>query len=687
MLHNTTQKKNKTPGIFPFSANPQLTDEDIGHLSVYYKYLEAAFNETRIHNLAITGEFGIGKSSVLRSFENNYIADKNKGFLYISLGEFKELEMSVSTDHQSSIDDGQTQREESKKNAQKEDETKEANTIERRILLQMYARFRQKDLPLSGFTLIREKINFHAIKAIVGAIFVFIILLLINYEQLGNLIKSAFPFIKIVEFLTIVHLLLYLLALINATVLAGFFIYWLIPKIQVKNLAVKTDQVELALEREACESYIDKHSMELVYCLEQIAEKINYTVVFEDLDRLKPITCVEIFERLREINYLVNLRVNRVRRNIRFIYIVNNNIIGNLEHQKFFDYILPIVSVMNTKTAELIFRKNLKEIDKYLEADFLDHDDGSKYFECVEKSEVTGIVHQIMPYLIDFRKQYAVLNDYSLLLSIYHANNDLSIQENDALHILAFSVYKNFWPDDYEKIAVNRSKIIPFYNPKEIKGWDNIELLKILLESKPPLLNARCMYYMGYRETDIKNWFLNILISGRTDEEKIEWINLIQSEDKESIKGICYACQKKGKNDSSTEVEKFFLTDHIGIFKAVIIAAIRCRYTDSNWFFNNRYIMDCIAILSELDDKQVKDFYDLSGFSQSGNVFKTCYMGNGLENTRVWKARELRVFCLGVRSIDGDIEIRVEIEKNKIVRVLLPNTLKIFWNKHDNESL
>ena len=88
--------------IFPFSCDPAL--EETEEREIYYKYLDSAFDEPRIHNIGIAGGFGVGKSSLLRSYEKRYLRTANlkqeinnpfkdrrkkdePRFLYVSMGE------------------------------------------------------------------------------------------------------------------------------------------------------------------------------------------------------------------------------------------------------------------------------------------------------------------------------------------------------------------------------------------------------------------------------------------------------------------------------------------------------------------------------------------------------------------------------------------------------------------------
>ena len=61
--------------IFPLSCDPAL--EETEEREIYYKYLDSAFDDPRIHNIGIAGGFGVGKSSLLRSYEKRYLRMAN----------------------------------------------------------------------------------------------------------------------------------------------------------------------------------------------------------------------------------------------------------------------------------------------------------------------------------------------------------------------------------------------------------------------------------------------------------------------------------------------------------------------------------------------------------------------------------------------------------------------------------
>ena len=93
--------------IFPLSYDPDLKEKE--EQEIYSRYLNAAFEEPRIKNIGVVGSYGVGKSSLLHSYEKR----EHKHFLYVTMGKSKD----------------------------NNDDSK--NAIERRILLQIYSKFRR----------------------------------------------------------------------------------------------------------------------------------------------------------------------------------------------------------------------------------------------------------------------------------------------------------------------------------------------------------------------------------------------------------------------------------------------------------------------------------------------------------------------------------------------------------------
>ncbi|MGP9598020.1 YobI family P-loop NTPase, partial [Psychrobacter sp. AOP29-E1-4] len=75
-------------------------------------------------------------------------------------------------------------------------------------------------------------------------------------------------------------------------------------------------------------------------------------VIIEDLDRFNN---NEIFVRFRELNSMINKYcLNRVV----FIYAIKDDMFTDTERSKFFDYIIPIIPIVNPTTAYDIVKKD-----------------------------------------------------------------------------------------------------------------------------------------------------------------------------------------------------------------------------------------------------------------------------------------------------------------------------------------
>ena len=606
------QKTNTLPTIFPFSANPDLSTDDLSGLKIYEDYLNAAFDNPRINNIVVTGDFGVGKSSLIRSFEKNRCKENN-GFLYVSLGDYKKN--TLESDEETSKSLGQkatappckktteipvegiseptsektTETSVEDKN-QTPKEKKSENTIdnqqkilERRLLLQIYASFRKKHLPATSFKMIQEESSLLSI--IISSFLSFSVLFFFFFNKINGLHAELISrkMISPSDINTVYynaehrqlvsHKIFFTFLLIVAPIMVGFCVKRIFPKLSSKSFTIKAYSFEAQCEQDACESYLDQHTTEIVYCLEKIAKKINYTMVIEDLDRVDTSVCIEIFTRLREINNLVNLRLSRKHnpilwrlichfdhnksQHLRFVYVTNDSIVSQLKHSKFADYILPVYPKLNIKTAEKILEEKIDDINLEL-----------KKTKKLSLQRNDHLVQLISSYLTDYRMQYAVLNDYSLLINLYNTSKDknaskvkteenlikrvqskfkripskiklfLSTNKEKSSHeksidapslntstnevkiehnILAFAFYKNVFSDDFSQIWTGNSNVFPDFIKDKFTNEKDKDILTKLTDDKEKYLTIKCLFYAGYSEEDIINLYLEKLKNNLED--------------------------------------------------------------------------------------------------------------------------------------------------------------------------
>ncbi|WP_061599593.1 hypothetical protein [Streptococcus gordonii] len=73
--------------FYPLTANSTIKLSDVTKSALKY----AVNRDTKVTNVAITGNYGAGKSSIVESFE---VKCKNKKFIHISLGQYDEIKSS-----------------------------------------------------------------------------------------------------------------------------------------------------------------------------------------------------------------------------------------------------------------------------------------------------------------------------------------------------------------------------------------------------------------------------------------------------------------------------------------------------------------------------------------------------------------------------------------------------------------
>ena len=741
--------------IFSLSPDPSLRNENV---KAYYGFLKGALEAKRIHNIAITGGFGTGKSSLIRSYEKrnhpikaallcifsfvlripHFIstliiwviwgnsvsqvdADRKplNRFLYVSVGEYASttegkgkqqdsttaeatlqnnmfllvnthptrrekgisrtipLPGNVIVKQYDPVDEHASDTEEkgNKQNnylprndlAKQEEETTSIRAIERRLLLQIFARFRRADLPQSSLRLIPEAWTkrLWLISILFGG-FIFSALLLCFHEQLGAIVVAvnsmeggpewgAWVMAFLVKYKTLFRLLLSAYCIGFGALASVFLCVRVLPRLRFREVTVKGANAELSLEREAAESYLDLYSMELVYCLEKLAKKIDHVVVFEDLDRLDSKDCLYIITRLREINNLVNLRLQKNGESLRFIYAINDEFLGAVQHEKFFDYILPVIPEMNRRSAAVLFSNKIKQIDGNYEVL-----DVFPQFEAVAAC------------LSDYRLQNTILNEYQVLLKLYTATTrktELDCHQKN--EILAFAVYKNCWPEDYHALRENKSQVFTTDGvkvPDEIKSGKYGKLLEVL--TKNHLLTLHSLYYAHFSEETLAEMCANHWESAIDDPQKHTWIiselDAIQKDESECISKVRKVFNSPSRFYSTPDEAKPDNREyHVPLFRAVLNCMVRCEQKDNNWFFVTDQYNTCIKLLAGLNDEALKiSFFKLSreAIKDKNNFYGASVAAingfNGGNGVGVYSNDELKELCRGMKPIPSSAHIK-----------------------------
>lgn len=144
-------------------------------------------------------------------------------------------------------------------------------------------------------------------------------------------------------------------------ILISLLIYKLISMQKNKNVFRKLNLQgnEIEIFEETNESYFDKYLNEVLYLFENTDAN---AIVFEDIDRYN---VNEIFERLREVNTLANLQLEKDNKVLRFFYLLRDDIYDSKDRTKFFDYIIPIVPVVDSSNSFNQFISHFENTEIY----------------------------------------------------------------------------------------------------------------------------------------------------------------------------------------------------------------------------------------------------------------------------------------------------------------------------------
>jgi hypothetical protein len=338
-------------------------------------------------NIALTGPYGSGKSSIIKSFLKSY----KRPVLQISLAAF--LPEAVSTG-------GEVSRQE----------------IERSILQQMLYGADAGRLPLSRFKRIQSPGRWSLFTSL------FMVLGLVSC---WHLIQERDAIIKGDYFLP----LAFSNAFNLATFLIGGLFAWVIFHhiyiasfgISLKSISLK--DIEIAPKAATEESILNRHLDEIIYFFQSTRYDL---VIIEDLDRFNN---ADIFVTLREINSLVNANAG-VKRAIRFLYALRDDMFVNTDRTKFFEFIIPVIPIINSSNSidKMLEQGRRLSLDDRLDPQFL---------------------REVSRYLNDLRLIQNIFNEYAIYVSNLETGDEHDL---DANKLLAVLIYKNVFPSDFENL-------------------------------------------------------------------------------------------------------------------------------------------------------------------------------------------------------------------------------------------
>lgn len=374
---------------------------DFNRHKEYIIRLKNAIDQPNVFNIALTGSYGAGKSSILKTFKAYY---PEYHYVNVSLAAFVEVNLS----------DGD--------NTVKGKQDSFEEQLEYSILQQLFYHVKAINIPESRFGRIERTSRKKRILVVVS-ILLFIVanLFLFCQEQVNKyflipieVFKSSFLFGISISVLFI------------GTFVILFQLILFIKKISIKNLTL--DKATVEFEEKKNVSIMNRYLDEILYLFQ---EKKYNVVIFEDIDRFEN---THIFTKLRELNLILN-QSEEIGRRIIFLYALKDDIFANAEERtKFFDYIVPVIPFVNVSNSGDLFRRKIANLH-------------------IPEAEVrSSFITDISAFVNDMRVLTNVVNEFDLYRNLL----DKKLNKEK---LLAMILYKNLYPTDFSLLHQNKGVV------------------------------------------------------------------------------------------------------------------------------------------------------------------------------------------------------------------------------------
>jgi len=479
------------------SLSPTDKGDPNNHYSVMLTKALKNRRSSDIKNIALTGPYGSGKSSILKTFQKNYV-NTDLHFLNISLATFKEEDLNAA--------------ELNKDTTNPEAKSNLLRLIELSILQQIFYHEEDKNIPdssfkkiksikkweirfftgcfflfilswfyLSGFDLILNKIDwintllinnvfFYFISSIYIIVCTYLILIFVVkkksekfYFKLPislialNIIGAAVIIYKLSNIVRLSEISLIdsyknsllILSLLYITCFLISILYKSIRIISNINLTkFKFHDAEIEIDKKINKSILNHHIDEILYFFEVTEYNV---VIIEDLDRFRT---SEIFTKLREINFLLNNSKKTKEKDIVFIYAVRDEMFIDRDRTKFFDFIIPVIPIINSSNSSSKLL-NKRDLNQYAISE--------------------DLIEDISLFIDDMRLLHNIMNEFHLY---QQALENLAPDK-----LLAIIVYKNIDPLDFVLLSKNSGILYECLNSRNRYIKDQTDEIDLTLDS------------------------------------------------------------------------------------------------------------------------------------------------------------------------------------------------------------
>lgn len=426
------------------------------------KYLNAlkwALEQEKITNIALAGPYGSGKSSIIDTFlekhkdesffqtytseNNSWIINKIKSCILQRDKVYRFNEISKKISMATFIEANSNKKCKNEAHENEDEAAKKicisADEVEKGILKQLFYTIDPQKIPQSRYRKLHP-INFGdiitkvAIYSVIALMFIYIF----YYEKMADIFSGISAVLLLTEMLWVKYIAAFIILLFSIWAISKI-VYDFSSKYSIKGIKLSSN-VEIQKEEGVGESVFNKNLDEIMYFFETTEYRL---IFFEDLDRLDDRT---IFVHLRELNNLLNCN-EMIKEKVVFVYAVKDDIFTKEDRTKFFDFIIPVIPIINSTNSGEVLQQFLQEAKEH----GIKHDISQNF------------VLDVAPYIADMRILRNIYNEFVVYKSILTENQGVELKD---AQMLALIIYKNLCPDDFADIQNEQGLIKQAFEDK-----------------------------------------------------------------------------------------------------------------------------------------------------------------------------------------------------------------------------
>ena len=390
-----------------------------------------------VRNIALTGPYGSGKSSVLYTLQKKY---KGHEYLQISLATLESYDIPEDIEN-------------------KKKGTEQLNRlIEYSILQQLIYREKYATVPNSRIKRIfhfEERSLCKWSAGIVGFLIAYLIAFEPNWlrvETMYRLFDWGIVVNSVFDILSVIYMIVGLFICVRKILLSyrGH---------HLSKLNLKNGEIELKKA-----SIFNKHLDEIIYFFQRTKYDV---VIIEDLDRFNT---SDIYLKLRELNQLIN-ESKEIGRHIVFIYAVKDDVFKDAQRAKFFDYISTVIPVINPSNSMSELKRELNHRGYN---DIADDD-----------------LEEMSFFINDMRLLRNIANEYQQYRTRLCSKSQIKLNPTKLLGMI---VYKNCFPNDFAQLHNREGNVYKCIASKP----QFIKYAKQQLEDQQKQLEQKIQSYQQY---------------------------------------------------------------------------------------------------------------------------------------------------------------------------------------------